>query len=89
MAGKEASIVIESFVEVFSMEFDLFFVDGVLAFALMAFMVSLGPVVGAIFKACCPTVIRSARRFGRRHPALFTESEDFYCFFHKDALYGV
>ncbi|WP_319583175.1 hypothetical protein [uncultured Pseudodesulfovibrio sp.] len=71
------------------MEFDLFFVDGVLVFALMAFLASLGPVVGALFKACCPSAIRKVRRIGGRYPALFTESEDFYCFFHKDALYGV
>ncbi|WP_338668327.1 hypothetical protein [Pseudodesulfovibrio methanolicus] len=70
------------------MEFDFYFVDGVFLFALMAFMASLGPIVGAKIKACCPTALRYARRFGRRHPALFTESEDFYCFFHKDALYG-
>jgi hypothetical protein len=70
------------------MEFDFFFVDGVLVFALMAFLASLGPVVGALIKNCCPAAVRSVRRFGRRHPALFAESEDFYCFFHKDALYG-
>jgi hypothetical protein len=70
------------------MEFDFFFVDGVLIFALMAFLASLGPVLGSMFKACCPAAIGSVRRFGRRHPGLFTESEDFYCFFHKDALYG-
>jgi hypothetical protein len=71
------------------MGFDFLFVDGVLAFALLAFLASLGQVVASFFKACCPTAIRKVRRFGRKHPALFTESDDFYCFFHKDALYGV
>ncbi|EGB15909.1 hypothetical protein DND132_2706 [Pseudodesulfovibrio mercurii] len=71
------------------MEIDLMFVDGLLVFAVMAFLASLGPIVGAFVKGCCPTALRSARRFTRRHPALFAESGDFYCFFHKDALYGL
>lgn len=70
------------------MEYDLFFVDGVLVFALMALLAGLGPAVGALLKGCCPTAFRYARRFPRRHPVLFAESGDFYCFFHKDALYG-
>lgn len=70
------------------MEYDLFFVDGVLVFALLALLAGFGPVVGALLKECCPAAFRYARRFFRRHPALFAESDDFYCFFHKDALYG-
>lgn len=70
------------------MEMDFFFVDGVLVFALMAFLARFGRAVGTLLQDCCPAVFRSARRFGRRHPDLFTESDDFYCFFHKDSLYG-
>lgn len=70
------------------MELDMYFADAVLVFALTAFLDGMGSRVAGFLKGCCPSVFRRARRFGRRHPALFAESGDFYCFFHKDALYG-
>ena len=70
------------------MELDYYFADGVFLFALMALLASLGPIVGSFLKERCPAAFEFAARFGQRHPGLFTESDDFYCFFHKGSLYG-
>lgn len=69
------------------MELDLFFVDGVLLVALMALGASLGHFIDKFVRTRCPALFRVAARFERRHPGLF-DQDDFYCFFHKDALYG-
>lgn len=70
------------------MEIDMLIQNGLMLGALMVFLGSLSPVVGPFFRNYRPSAFRLAARFGRRLPALFRESDDFYCFFHKDALYG-
>ncbi|AMK10538.1 MAG: hypothetical protein AB7E51_11095 [Pseudodesulfovibrio sp.] len=70
------------------MELDLYFADVLFVFALTAFLDGISSHMRGLLKERCPAVFRYARRFGRRYPALFAESNDFYCFFHKDALYG-
>jgi hypothetical protein len=66
----------------------MFFVGGVLVISLMFLLASLGTAIRSFVENCCPVVSRMAARFARRLSCLFSESEDFYCFFHKDSLYG-
>ena len=70
------------------MELDLYFAEAVFAFALTAFLAGVGHSLGGLLRRSCPAAFRFARGFGPRHPGLFAGPGDFYCFFHKDALYG-
>lgn len=70
------------------MEASMFFVGGVLVIALMFLLASLGTAVRTFVGNCCPFVSRMTARCSSRLSGLFTESGDFYCFFHKDSLYG-
>lgn len=69
------------------MEMNMYFVDGIFLFVLMAVGASLGHFIARLARTRCPALFRLATRFEDRHPRLFDRG-DFYCFFHKRALYG-